>query len=409
MKYSLYSDGNRFPKANKSGFGGYITDENGNVLVEYTQEITDPKYHHGFELLGIIRGLELAKLMDIKHITSHCDDKGTIRKLGQIYDIANHEPFKDLYDRIIELSKDFESVDFIYIPRKENKHSDALSRRYVCLLENNYLNMVSQKIKEDSIKIENRENNQKKYYFSHPSLVEVPYKENPFILANDRNKKQKVFKAEAQKEFNTYVLFDFVEEIDSPSLRKAIKHIDIKIHQENNWESFLKHDYNPHLSLVENYAHCFKKMSQFLKQNEIKQMWCYTNNESINAIFDQEKEFSNRQFNSINGIYKQMSNFDKILYNRIPVEIEAKLEKTKKVEFEDDKELIQNLYGKLEEIKTAKIEDSLYKIKRNKYFGQLMSAMIRQLRKEDNIVLDDYSKYEFRENLIKDLKKKKLF
>ena len=249
MHYSLYSDGNRFPKANKSGFGGYIKDDKGNILVEYTQEITDPKYHHGFELLGIIRGLELAKLMGIKNITSYCDDKGTIHKLGYINDILPHEPYKDLYDKINELSKDFDNINFTYIPRKENKHSDALSRRYVYLLEKNYLNTVSQKIQEDSLRLESRENSQKKYYFSHPSLVEIPYKNNPFILANHRNKKQKLFKAQAQRQFDTYVLFDFVEEINSPSFRKMVKQIDIKIHQENNWESFLKYEFNSQLSL----------------------------------------------------------------------------------------------------------------------------------------------------------------
>ena len=37
--YRLYSDGNYFPRARKSGFGGYIVNSYGEVVVEYSEQV----------------------------------------------------------------------------------------------------------------------------------------------------------------------------------------------------------------------------------------------------------------------------------------------------------------------------------------------------------------------------------
>ena len=82
--YHLYSDGNYFPRAKKSGFGGYIESPTGEIVVEYTEQIRQSEYTFNFELFGIIRGLQLAEDMGIEHVISHCDEKTTVGRLQEI-------------------------------------------------------------------------------------------------------------------------------------------------------------------------------------------------------------------------------------------------------------------------------------------------------------------------------------
>ena len=82
--FHLYSDGNYFPRAKKSGFGGFILDPEGDIIIEYTEQIKQPEYVFNFELLGIIRGLQLAEDMGIQNLVSHCDEKTTVGRLKEI-------------------------------------------------------------------------------------------------------------------------------------------------------------------------------------------------------------------------------------------------------------------------------------------------------------------------------------
>lgn len=193
--YAIYSDGNYFPRAKKSGFGGYVESPDGQVLVEYTEQIKQPNYIYNFELLGIIRGLQLAQLMGAKHIISYCDDKTTMLRLEEI--VANggtvdHLPPNakpELFAEIMELTKKFDSSKFQYIPRAKNKHSDSLSRRYANLMEQNYLRQyeLDLEVSENAFLLDAKPN--KRIFFSHPSFVKVKEKNNPFLVAPTRNRK----------------------------------------------------------------------------------------------------------------------------------------------------------------------------------------------------------------------------
>ena len=90
--YHLYSDGNYFPRAKKSGFGGYIKDPSGDIIIEYTEQIKDVNNANSFEILGILRGLQLAKDHGITNIVSHCDDKNTASKLIEIFSLCEIHP-----------------------------------------------------------------------------------------------------------------------------------------------------------------------------------------------------------------------------------------------------------------------------------------------------------------------------
>ena len=63
--FRLYSDGNYFPRAKRSGFGGYIKNQMDEIIAEFSEEIKDKQYIQNFELLGIIRGLQIAEDMGV--------------------------------------------------------------------------------------------------------------------------------------------------------------------------------------------------------------------------------------------------------------------------------------------------------------------------------------------------------
>ena len=157
--YHLYSDGNYFPRAKKSGFGGYIESPTGEIVVEYTEQIKDVNNAYSFEILGILRGLQLAKDHGITNIVSHCDDKNTASKLIEIFETkestVDDTPKPELYQQVVDISKDFKKIKFEYIPRHLNKYADNLSRKYAVLMEENYLRQFSQDLDKSERFFEN--------------------------------------------------------------------------------------------------------------------------------------------------------------------------------------------------------------------------------------------------------------
>lgn len=134
--YILHSDGNYFTRAKKAGFGGYITDNEGTTLVEYTEQIKDLKYHFCYEILGLIRGLEIARSMHIKNIVAYGDDKTLMENVSTLSKILKNKSISpseldclpnnskiELYIQVLELIKDFDTFSCHYIPREENKYS----------------------------------------------------------------------------------------------------------------------------------------------------------------------------------------------------------------------------------------------------------------------------------------------
>jgi len=176
MTYHLYSDGNYFPRAKKSGFGGYIEDPKGELVIEYTEQIKQTEYIHSFELLGIIRGLQIAKDKGIDNIVSHCDDKNTASRLKEIFEQnINKATMKpELYEKIIELSKSFKKIKFEYIPRAQNKYADSLSRRYASLMEDNFLKHYDQELLSAERKFAQNTKTSKRLFFFSPKSCAKP-------------------------------------------------------------------------------------------------------------------------------------------------------------------------------------------------------------------------------------------
>lgn len=137
--YKLYTDGSHFQFENIAGYGGYIEDSQGNVILEFSELIKDKNLFSHHEALGMKRGLELCLERGIKNIDCYSDDKSAMLT----YNIKDKET-RDYYFKtplskeIRVLIEQFDTTEFTFIPRELNTKADFLSRKAILEIKHNY-------------------------------------------------------------------------------------------------------------------------------------------------------------------------------------------------------------------------------------------------------------------------------
>lgn len=382
--FKLYSDGNYFPRAKKSGFGGYIEDASGQILVEFSEQIKVPEYQHSFELLGIIRGLQLAKAKGIKKLISHCDDKNTTLKLKEIFEdgIFNVSTSlkPELYKEIIELSKDFEYIKFSYIPRNNNKYADSLSRKYASLMEQNFIRQYEDDIFRSQCRFEKGQNLNKKSYFCHKVLRHTAHKNNPFLVANVRNKKvRRVIKDEKKIDYN-FLYVEFFTKNEDLYLRSF--NYDSKYNLISKNESIRHNPQDKELEL----CNFISKAVLDLKEIGIKNLWIHTNHTTINRILEQKDKLTMKQWEGFYNIHKSLEGLDRCFVNTLPFvhkfspEIES---------IESSKKNIEKTLLTIEQL-IEEMDNADFSKDKGKYFGAIIRHQLQEFR--DNIERDLTSK-----------------
>lgn len=392
--YHLYSDGNYFPRAKKSGFGGYIEDSSGTVLIEYTEQIKQSEYAHSFELLGIIRGLQIAKDKGIEDITSHCDDKNTAVKLKEIFEegIFKVTPAAkpELYREIMELSKSFKSIKFEYIPRAQNKYADSLSRRYATLMEDNFLRHYDNELNVAENKLSQKGKLPKRMFFSHPNLIRNPNKNNPFLVAQHRNKKvRKVSRHEEQKDYKYLFIETFVEE-DKTIYRSFVynKHHEL----EGIKEKILENTFNQ----IINFCNVF---SENLKEINHERLWVYSNHRAVNVFFEQKEKIPNDYSDSFHQIFNDMENFKEVFYHHLPFKHQFSPEiASKEIKKEKLTENIDNVDVLMEQLSLGILGKE-----QNKCFGNLIRHHMRDYQERLQRELEETEKCEIIERTTQEL------
>lgn len=409
--FTMYTDGNRFPKINKAGFGGYIQNEDGLILVEFTQEILENENKHNFEILGILRGIDIAKDMEIKKLHCKCDDKTLVSHIIECQKNPEHlnniyGSKKSLIEKCVKNLSSFEKITFEYIPRTLNKYSDVLSRKYVSLIEKNYLVEHQKLLEKSKLAFINKEIPQNSIYYFNDNVYVMPHEHNPFIISQKKNKKQKEFRKEMFLNFENNWSLDIIyknkaktisgmkmKEIDYISLRKYDK-------ENNEWCEYQKY-YCQKLNLniaIDIYIKAIKTIG-----NKENNLWLSTNIESLQDIFYRKKPISREIFPKFLELNKEISIYNKVLFHRLPKEIEINL-KNKNIKTETDyKEDKKNT------IDLIKNSDNQYK--KNKYFGRLLSIVLKEMFDNPKI-LTNKEKEQIKKDLIKEyslsLTKKKL-
>lgn len=400
--YSLYSDGNSFPRAKKSGFGGYIEAPDGQILIEYTEQIKQAQYIHNFELLGIIRGLQIARSMDIQHIVSYCDDKTTMARLKEIFEHPERSlscipdtAKPELYQQIVDLSQDFKNVRFQYIPRSQNKHSDSLSRRYAVLMEQNFLRQYQDDLNRAELQLSQGTKPSKRMFFSHPNMVRNEHKINPFLVSQYRNKKvRKNSRIEQQDDYQ----FLFIETNQDNLSYKAIVY-------DKEQKRELLHE----VVLEPNQFMNLDNFCQFMNDALIKigqktdKLWFFSNSKSINQFFEQKEKIPNQAWHHFADLYETLGHFKKIYYHNLPFKHDYSPEiaqrEEKKASLGDSLESVDSL---IEQLQSGVEKD------RKKYFGLLIRHQLRDYRNLLERELNEIEKHDIIQQTTDDLVKKGL-
>ncbi len=400
-KYHLYSDGNYFPKAKKSGFGGYITSPSGEVLVEYTEQIKEKEHSHSFEILGIIRGLEIAKNKGIEHIISHCDDKTTAKKLKEFFEDGvygipkNIKP--ELFQQVIDLSKHFKTLSFEYIPRSLNKYADALSRRYASLMEENFTRQYHQELDFSENKFKHEYKTNKRIFFSHSSIVRNPNKVNPFLVAQVRNKKIRKVSREEQNKPYSYV-FNEVFTIEKKTHIRSFLYDEkcqLKFKNETikDTESF---DLNTYINTLS------ENLSLINEKFGTKHVWIASNFRAANLILEQKEKIPNDIWDSLLTLHKTLNKFENTFFNHLHFDHVYSPEiapiESKKKKLDEEIYSLEDLMEKLEQSEFVK--------EKSKYFGEIIRHQLRNYKHILERELDDIEIHEIIQKTVTSLKEK---
>lgn len=131
MIHHLFTDGSYNPHLNISSVGGYLLDDNKELIFDFSEKLLERdllKYH---ELAALKCGLQKCLNYDIQHLVCYSDDI-SLRNLNYL-EVLNKHPIdpikKSLIKDIIELRQQFPLIEFRHIRRKFNKKADKLAER----------------------------------------------------------------------------------------------------------------------------------------------------------------------------------------------------------------------------------------------------------------------------------------
>ena len=147
-EFVLYFDGCSKGNPGLAGIGAVIYKQG----VEYCSSckyIGNNKTNNQAEYSALIFGLEIAIKHNIKQL-SVCDDSLlVINQINKIYKVKHHMLY-ELYEKVVDLKKQFDYIDFNHVPRKDNKRADQLSNLALNFIEPiNEQNKELQSIKEE--------------------------------------------------------------------------------------------------------------------------------------------------------------------------------------------------------------------------------------------------------------------
>ncbi len=348
--FRLYSDGNYFPRAKRSGFGGYIKNQMDEIIAEFSEEIKDKQYIQNFELLGIIRGLQIAQAKGIKNIISHCDDKTTALRLKTIFEEGDFPVPQygkpELYRQIMEIAKSFDSIKFVYIPRGQNKYADMLSRKYALLLEKNFIVKYKKELQDSQVTFSKGENEvlPKRLFFSHPNFVRILNRNNPYLVASFRNQRVRSITRVEEKKNYSFIFFETLIEDNEQVFRIY------RFGQDQQRKDTTTIKYPAVNGEIEN---CAKITTHILKNNIQERVWIFSNHHKFNAIMEQKEKIPTSELaEHFKSIYKAIAPYKQVLFHHFPFEhtfsrnLQARAKKAERL-----KETYDSLESILEELK----------------------------------------------------------
>ena len=129
MSYKIYTDGASRGNPGKSGAGGVIKNENGEIIEsvsEYLGIQTNNYAEYKALELTLIKAIELG----IRKVEVYLDSKLVVEQVNGRWKI-NNQNLLIIHSNIIELLSNFDSIKISHILRKFNKHADLLANNSI--------------------------------------------------------------------------------------------------------------------------------------------------------------------------------------------------------------------------------------------------------------------------------------
>ncbi|XP_030942035.1 uncharacterized protein LOC115967090 [Quercus lobata] len=123
-KLIIQTDGSSAQK--KEGVGAIITTPDGEVL-KYGVQLKFPATNNETEYEGILTGLRLGKALGAKNLLIQSDSKLVIGQIKGEYE-AKEERMQKYLKLARRLAQEFDTVEFIQIPRSQNMGADEVSK-----------------------------------------------------------------------------------------------------------------------------------------------------------------------------------------------------------------------------------------------------------------------------------------
>lgn len=383
MTYKLFTDGNAFPRAKRSGFGGFIQNPEGEIILEFTEQVRERRYSHNFEILGIIRGMKLAAQYGVTELISYCDDKNTTQRLHEIFvenTFAVSEAQKpELFHKVIELSKQFKKVSFEYIPREYNKKADNLSRRYAKHMEDSWLRQYNHDLDTSAMNLERNVAPKRRAFFAHKNIIRLVHKNNPFLVAQQRSKMARKVIRTLDKENFHFMFIEYYKSIDGLKLRTSIFSPDKErifsvesINPQPNNERESIDIFHNHLNDVLNEV--------ALNHPYIKELWINSNNDNIMAYTEQCEKIHPDNWAVFYRLFKTLSKFNEVLFHHLPFQPSLKFVDTTPTYVMTSDERWEQILAEYHEITNPR--------QKKRKFGQLICHTLKT-QKENGLTIDD--------------------
>lgn len=129
MNLRIFTDGAARGNPGPAGIGVVIYDGADKVLEDFKKYLGETT-NNVAEYQGLISGLECARKYRPCSIRVHMDSELVVRQMKGEYRVKNGA-LVELFRTVRGMLVDFESYDFVHIPREQNKLADRLANQAI--------------------------------------------------------------------------------------------------------------------------------------------------------------------------------------------------------------------------------------------------------------------------------------
>ena len=123
-KLIIHTDGGARGNPGPAGLGVYITDPDGNVVMEHSRYLGE-KTNNQAEYLAVVDALEHATQLGADEVDLFLDSELVVKQLHGEYRVKN-KGLAPLFVRVWNLSTGFKKVRYTHVRRERNKDADRL-------------------------------------------------------------------------------------------------------------------------------------------------------------------------------------------------------------------------------------------------------------------------------------------